>query len=130
MQTPTNSPLPDISDDTDIRAVVDAFYGDIVQDPVIGHYFADVDMAAHLPRMVAFWSSVVFQTGTYHGRPFDVHLKLAGLSPAHFAAWLGRFDATVDTLFEGEAAGRMKEKAHQIGAIFQMKLCPDSLPLL
>lgn len=130
MATPAQNPLSDISSDADIRAVVDAFYGDIIQDPDIGHYFAAVDMAAHLPRMYAFWSSVVFQTGTYHGRPFDAHVKLVGLAPAHFAAWLERFDATVDALFEGEAAGRMKEKAHQIGALFQMKLCPDSVPIL
>ena len=113
---------PDLQTDEDVRTVVEAFYRDMVADPVIGPYFAGLDWDAHLPRMVAFWSSVVFHTGAYHGRPFDPHARMPGLDRAHFTHWVARFRRTVDVHFAGEAAERMKAKAGQIAGIFQMKL--------
>lgn len=113
---------PDITTEADIRAVVDAFYGDITDDPVLGAFFERLDFDAHRDKMVAFWSSVVFQTGTYRGRPFDAHLDLGPLRPAHFSRWIARFEDTVDRLYEGPTATRMKERAWQIATIFQVKM--------
>nr|AWJ66349.1 truncated hemoglobins [uncultured bacterium] len=112
----------DILTQDDVRLLVHMFYGGIDAHPVLGRFFADLDLPGHLPRMVAFWSSVVFQTGTYHGRPFDAHVRLEGLAAEHFAAWLARFEATVDRLFAGPNAETVKARAHQIGFIFQAKL--------
>lgn len=120
--------LPDLTSEADVAAVVAAFYADIEADPALGRFFAGVDWPAHLPRMVAFWSSVVFHTGAYHGRPFDPHARLDGLEPAHFEAWLDRFRTTVDARFAGAAAERIKAKAEQIAGIFQMKLGLWSAP--
>lgn len=117
-----SSPPPDIEHDADIAAVVDAFYGDIDADPLLGRYFAGLDMSAHLPRMVAFWSSVIFGTGAYRGRPFDAHLHMEGLAPAHFDRWVERFHATIDARFRGPHADRMKARAEQIAGVFQVKL--------
>lgn len=112
----------DIQTEQDVREIVHAFYGGIEHDPSLGRFFAGLDMPRHLPRMVAFWCSVVFQTGTYHGRPFDAHLRLEGLTADHFARWLERFAATIDARFLGPNADRMKARAEQIAGIFQMKL--------
>ena len=112
----------DLQTEDDVRRVVFAFYRDIEADPVIGPYFAGLDWDRHLPRMVDFWTSVVFHTGQYHGRPFDPHARMPGLDAFHFAHWLARFRATVDARFAGEAAERMKAKAEQIAGIFRMKL--------
>jgi len=114
--------MRDLATDDDIAAVVAAFYADIGADPALGRFFAGVDLPAHLPTMTAFWSSVVFQTGTYHGRPFDPHARLVGLERGHFDAWLARFRATVDARFAGDAAERMKTRAEQIAGLFQVKL--------
>ena len=114
--------LPDIETEADVRAVVHAFYRDMEADPVLGNYFAGLDWEKHLPKMVSFWSSVVFQTGAYRGRPFDPHARMPGLTRAHFAHWVGRFQRTVDVHFEGERAERMKARAEQIATIFQVKL--------
>lgn len=113
---------PDLATEHDVRAVVEAFYRGIAQDPVLGRFFAGVDLAAHVPTLTAFWCSVVFQTGTYRGRPFEKHAALEGLEGRHFAAWLRRFSATVDASFAGPAAERMKARAEQIALIFQHKL--------
>lgn len=79
-------------------------------------------MPAHLPTMYAFWSSVVFQAGSYRGRPFNAHMRLEGLGREHFARWLERFRATVDAHFAGPRAEAMKARASRIGSIFQVKL--------
>ena len=114
--------LLDIETDADVATVVHAFYRDMEADPAIGAYFAGLDWARHLPKMVGFWSSVVFQTGAYRGRPFDPHAQMPGLAREHFAAWVTRFHATVDGHFAGPNADVMKARAEQIAGVFQVKL--------
>ena len=114
--------LPDLQTEQDVRRLVDAFYGGIEDDDVLGPYFRGLDWEEHLPRMTRFWSSVVFQTGAYRGRPFDTHLALDGLSAHHFMRWIDRFLATVDAHFTGPHAERMKTRATQIAGVFQVKL--------
>jgi hemoglobin len=72
--------------------------------------------------MVTFWSSIVFQTGAYRGRPFDPHARMPGLGREHFARWVERFHRTVDDHFAGERAELMKARAEQIAGVFQVKL--------
>lgn len=114
--------LPDIDTEADVAAVVHAFYRNMEADPVIGDYFAGLDWETHLPTMVSFWSSVVFQTGAYRGRPFDPHARMPGLDRAHFARWVARFHGTVDGLYAGPRADLMKARAEQIAGVFQVKL--------
>ena len=113
---------PDIETPHDVRTVVHAFYREMEADPVLGAYFAGLDWAEHLPKMVRFWSSVVFGAGAYLGRPFDPHARMPGLAREHFAHWVGRFQRTVEAHFEGEHAERMKARAEQIAGVFQVKL--------
>ncbi len=113
---------PDVQSSADVERIVKSFYGDIEQDPMLGRFFVGLDWDAHLPRMVAFWSSVTFHTGDYNGRPFDPHAKLKNLESAHFDMWVLRFKGTIDELFEGEIAESMKLKAEQIATVFQVKL--------
>ncbi|MDT7856518.1 group III truncated hemoglobin [Rubrivirga sp. S365] len=114
--------LPDIETEADVAAVVHAFYRDMEADPTLGTYFAGLDWQAHLPKMISFWSSVVFQTGAYRGRPFDPHARMPGLERRHFAHWVERFHGTVDALFAGPRADVMKGRAEQIAGVFQVKL--------
>src|SRR5690554_4974788 len=121
------SSLPDISTFDDIVAVVDDFYTGIEGDEMLGPYFAPIDMKAHLPTMYDFWSSVIFQTGTYRGRPFDKHVRLRDLDAAHFERWLERFTRTVDSKYRGENASRMKSRAAQIAWAFSSRLCAEPI---
>lgn len=114
--------MPDIQTTDDIRTIVHAFYRDMEDDPVIGHYFSGLDWAEHLPVMVRFWSSIVFATGQYDGRPFDPHARMPNLSQVHFERWLERFRKTIDDRFSGERADMMKARAEQIAGVFQVKL--------
>lgn len=122
MPTSLPDPLPDVQNDADLAAIVDDFYGGVVTDDLLGPFFSGIDMAAHLPRMVAFWSSVVFGSGAYRGRPFDAHLRLEGLTAEAFARWVERFQATIDAGYDGPNARLMKARAEQIAGVFKVKL--------
>jgi hemoglobin len=116
----------DIETRDDVRAVVHAFYHNIADDPVLGPFFDAVDLEAHVPTLVDFWSSVLFHAGTYRGRPFEAHAALDGLAARHFRRWLNRFEGTIDARYAGPTAQTMKQRARQIATVFQTKLdCID-----
>jgi hemoglobin len=114
--------MTDLMTEADVRVLVEAFYRDMEADPLLGRFFAGLDWQAHLPKMVAFWSSVAFQTGAYRGRPFDPHARMEGLDASHFDAWLARFHRTMDAHFAGPTAEGLKTRAGQIAGVFQVKL--------
>lgn len=114
----------DIQNDEDIRTLVHSFYEKVQDDKRLGYIFndfADVDWNHHLPRMISFWSNILFQTGKYKGRPFRQHLPLP-LEMDDFRIWLTLFKNTVDELFEGEKAEYAKEMASKIAATFSIRM--------
>jgi hemoglobin len=118
----------DIVNRADIELLLRAFYGQILGDPEIGHFFTQVvslDLAAHLPRLADFWESILFQSAGYQGDAMAVHLALHHQSPLtahHFEVWLRQFAATVDNLFVGEKADLAKERARTIASLMQVKI--------
>jgi hemoglobin len=110
----------DISTRDDVEKLVDTFYDRVMVNPTIGPFFRDIDWVVHKPIMYSFWSSIVFGDRDYQGNPFQKHLRLK-LGEEHFKEWLNLFGKTVDDLFEGENATEIKNRAFQIGAIFQHK---------
>lgn len=108
--------------DEDLHGVLAAFYDVVERDPLLAPYFATLDMAAHLPRIVDFWSTMLFQTGRYSGSAFRPHLEMPGLTRAHFARWVATLEATVDARHAGAEAERMKELAHRVAYSMQLRL--------
>lgn len=80
-----------------IRTLVDSFYDTVRNDDLLGPIFARhvVDWSLHLPKMYAFWSTVVRRTGRYAGRPLEAHQRLPGLMQAHFDRWIALWTQTV-----------------------------------
>lgn len=91
-----------------ISALVDRFYGKVRQDPLIGPVFAAriTDWSAHLPRMKAFWRSVLHNSGEFSGNPMRKHVVMDEVEEAHFARWLELFYATLRELEPDAAATR------------------------
>ena len=108
--------------DRDLHDLLVAFYATVERDPLLAPYFAPVDMTAHMPRIVDFWSTIIFQTNRYAGNAFAPHAKMEGLTGDHFARWLAVLERTVDERFAGPAATRMKEMAHRIAYSMQVRL--------
>jgi len=107
-----------------IEKLVYTFYDQIRQDELLGPIFeAEVDdWDHHLPKMVAFWSSIVLKTRSYSGRPVPAHAKLEGLTRAHFDHWLDKFEQTALEIFTPDAASQFTTRAHQIANSLKMAI--------
>lgn len=114
----------DISELSDIKALVDAFYFKIRKDQLLGPIFEERIQnrwEVHLQKMYDFWQTVLLEEHTYSGRPFPPHATL-DVDQVHFDTWLGLFDATVDELFEGPIADEAKWRAEKMARMFMSKI--------
>ena len=118
----------DISSREDLLQLVSKFYEKLLADNSINYLFTDVakiDLHHHLPVLVDFWDSILFQSDTYHKNTMQPHINLHQRSPLqaqHFETWLRYFNETVDELFEGEKAFLAKERALSIATVMKIKL--------
>jgi hemoglobin len=118
----------DISSREDLFLLVKKFYEKLLNDETISYLFTDIakiDLNHHLPVLVDFWDSVLFQSDTYRKNAMQPHLTLNQKSPLekhHFETWLRYFNNTVDELFDGEKAFVAKERAKSIATVMQIKL--------
>jgi hemoglobin len=116
----TRAPQPD---ETNVRALVDAFYRRVDDDPLLGPIFAR-ELAGrwdeHLAKMTTFWSSLVLGTKDYRGNVQEAHRPLGDIEPQHFARWLTLFLDTVETRYEPAAAVQFMEPALRIAQSLQL----------
>ena len=115
------APASDLQDG-DLHDLLTAFYIEVEADPLLAPYFIHLDMSAHMPRIVAFWSTMLFQTMRYTGSAFQPHAQMPGLTAEHFAHWVATLERTVDARYAGPNAGRMKDLAHRIAYSMQLRL--------
>ncbi|HEX6982605.1 MAG TPA: group III truncated hemoglobin [Balneolaceae bacterium] len=117
----------DIRNDEDITLLVHQFYKKVGDDERLGYIFNDVaqvEWDTHLPKMVDFWSNILFQTRRFNGRPYRKHQPLP-IKKDDFNIWLGLWTKTVDELFAGEKANHAKEMAFKIASAFTIRLAID-----
>jgi hemoglobin len=125
---------PDIAGRAEIEALVNEFYQRVQQDEMLGPIFNDVahiDWSAHLPKMYAFWETVLFRSGGYTGNPLGAHAKLVPLTNMgkdRFDRWLEMFRGTVDDLFSGENADHIKRCAEDMANVIHSRInaVPDA----
>lgn len=107
----------DIETRADLELLLAKFYEAATADAEIGHHFAELDLAAHLPVIVNFWEKILLGNPVYYGNPLAVHQKINEKSPltlADFRRWTEIFGATVDAFFAGETADAAKLRARMI----------------
>lgn len=109
-------------EEADLHSLLVEFYQRIAGDPLLAPYFAELDMSAHLPRIVDFWSTLLFRSGRYTGNAFRPHLEMLGLTGEHFERWLATLEATLDASHAGPNAERMKSFAHRVAYSMQVRL--------
>lgn len=126
--------MRDIESPADVPQFVDAFYGKVRQDAELSYLFDDVaqlDWPHHLPKMYAFWTTLIFgEAGGYKGNPMRPHLELGQktpIRPEHFQRWLTLFYATIDELFTGEVAEQTKIRARSIATVIESRLYQNGL---
>jgi hemoglobin len=117
----------DIENREDLLLLMQEFYKKLLSDKSISYLFTDVakiNLEHHLPVLVDFWDSILFQTGTYQKNAMQPHLALHQKSPLtqhHFETWLRYFKTSVDELFTGDNAFIIKERATSIATVMQIK---------
>jgi hemoglobin len=125
--------MTDIADRADCERLVREFYARAFADPIIGFLFTDIaqlDLEAHVPRIAAFWETVLLGARSYGGGAFRPHAALHARVPlraGHFERWLTIWRATVDDLFAGERAELAKAHAERVAHAFLRRL--EELPL-
>lgn len=119
----------DITDRTDVEALLRRFYGQILVDDVLGEPFAQVrdvnGLDSHIPLMTDFWETVLFHAGLYRGSPLPAHLSVHERTPLagrHFVRWLSTWVATIDQMYRGPMAHRAKTEAARIAWAMHRKL--------
>lgn len=119
---------PDIAGRTEIKQLVDAFYEKVRRDDLLGFIFDEVartNWETHLPKMVAFWETVLFGSGGFQGNPLAAHARLVPqteMGRAQFDRWLAVFKATVDENFSGERSGHIKRAAEDMANVIYSRI--------
>lgn len=124
----------DLAGRMEIERLVNAFYERVRGDDLLGFIFDDVaktNWEAHLPKMYAFWETVLFRSGGYAGNPLAAHAKLVPLTRMgrpEFDRWLKLFRETVDDLFAGEKAEHIKNCAEDMANVIHARInhVPDA----
>ncbi len=117
----------DIINRQSLEQLMELFYSKALRDALIGHYFTEVvalDMQKHMPRIVDFWENILFDKSLYQGNAMQVHVHLHQLAPfkdEHFERWLFLFTQTVDSLFLGDKAALIKQRATSIATVMRLK---------
>jgi hemoglobin len=125
--------MNDIQTPEQIFTVVDEFYKKLLADDKISYLFTDVvkiKLEEHLPILVTFWSQAILGTGGYVNNLTQIHLDVNAksyLSKELFEIWLTHFEAAIDENFEGFNCERMKNQAHNLSTIMQIKIAQQKV---
>jgi hemoglobin len=130
----TPDPKPDLLGRAEIETLVNTFYERVRSDEVLGFIFdkvAQTNWETHLPKMYAFWETVIFRSGGFTGNPIAAHAKLVPLTNMgrpQFDRWLTLFRSTVDDLFAGEHAEHIKNCAEDMANVIHARInhVPDA----
>lgn len=119
--------MNDIQTKEDLQLLVNSFYSKALADDQIGPVFkaADFSLDKHIPVMVSFWETILFDIHTYKGNPMLKHLELnqqTKLLPAHFERWMMIWKETITANFEGPRAEEAVTRAASIGQMMQFKI--------
>ncbi|MDN8999618.1 group III truncated hemoglobin, partial [Staphylococcus aureus] len=78
-----------------------------------------------LPKMYAFWESILFGQMTYKGNPMQKHFpinELKAIEKPHFDRWLQLWNDTISENFEGKMADMALSKAQNIANLMAYKM--------
>jgi hemoglobin len=109
--------------ESSIIRLVDTFYARVRDDAVLGPVF-EAKLAGkwqeHMPRMYAFWTKVLLDTGEFQGNVFGKHMALSGIETEHFVHWLTLFRMTAIEVFGVDGAAPAIVVAERIASSLQL----------
>ncbi len=57
--------MQDITTKQDIEILVNTFYGKVLKDESLAPFFKQLDFDIHMPKMIHFWSFVLFSSFSF-----------------------------------------------------------------
>ena len=98
-----------------------SFYSKVRKNEEIGYFFNNTvhNWDEHLDKLTDFWESNLFFTGSFRGNPALAHIKVDennqnAITEYHFGIWMNLWFQTIDELFTGELAERLKNNARKM----------------
>lgn len=126
-------PTPELCTEEEVSELVHRFYARVRKDAVLGPIFDRhvADWNVHMPKMVAFWSSALRGSKSYHGTPMPVHCALPDLQDSMFLRWLDLFEQTANALPNQAMAERAIMLSQRIAQSlwygYQLRRDPDRM---
>ena len=118
----------DIDNRLDIELLVNAFYNEVKNDTLLYPFFVGlnaVQWQKHLERQYLFWENALFYKGGYLGNPLQKHRLIhqqMKIEEKHFKRWVYLFFSVTDSLFAGQMAELVKQRAYNIAVVLKLKL--------
>jgi hemoglobin len=110
----------DLDSRDNIARFLQAFYGKLLNDPVLAPIFLDIagiDIRVHLSHIQAYWEKLLLGEDNYHRHTMNIHRALHGkqaLTEDHFDRWLMFYVQAVDENSSGPYADKAKKIAASI----------------
>ena len=110
----------DLKNREDVNKLVLRFYTKVRKNDEIGYFFDNIkNWDEHFERLTDFWETNLFYTGSFNGNPVIAHTKVDqdhnnSIKEYHFGIWMNLWFQTIDELFEGKMAQRLKDNARKM----------------
>ena len=111
---PRDDTKPDLDSAEHIERMVDLFYEQVLEDPLLAPVFLEVariDLDAHLPLIAAYWKKLLLGEPGYDRHMMAKHRAVHDREPltgAHHERWLALFHANLDRHFDGPQTDRAR----------------------
>jgi hemoglobin len=113
--------MKDIETYEDCLLLIRKFYDKLLADEQISHFFIQLNLEEHIPKVADFWAFILVDRPGYSNNMMTAHAKLT-LTEKDFERWLELFHWTIDELFEGEKANLAKERSKLIAWTMKSKM--------
>ena len=123
--------MPDLDNRGAIHDLVVHFYREVAFDDLLGPVFgevAEVDWAAHIPRLIGYWCRVLLGHSSYDGRILAAHERIHAewrFDEELFERWYRLFVESVDSSWSGPNADRAKRHAAHMAGVISRRLTGD-----
>lgn len=120
--------MRDIENEKDLKAIMESFYSKLLSDERIAYFFDTIiknDLDKHLDDLTSFWAQMLLGKHGYEKNVMKIHQEVDEkhkMSAEHFEIWKTYFDETIDSMYTGECAQNMKDRAYSIAYLMKTKI--------
>ena len=111
----------DITTYDDCLLLIEKFYDKLLIDEQIAHFFTEIDLKEHIPKVADFWAFILIERPGYSNNMMTAHARL-DLKEKDFERWLDLFHETINDLFDGEKANLAIDRSKLIAWTMKTKL--------